>query len=158
MEIQKCMKDASFYQCKVIATFDGKYSSWIGGSTLSSLSTFEDQWISLREYNEHGPSIVNRKCIQLVLLLSTLVVFPENIFKSWTDLVRKKLKRVWKNQNGIIMRQCCECQSKSDFRLKLLSGKVLFVDCRIVLIINHNDLYDCSNDSYSEYVINITIY
>lgn len=39
-----------------------KYSVWIGGSILSSLSTFEQMWISKQEYDESGPGIVHRKC------------------------------------------------------------------------------------------------
>jgi len=38
------------------------YSVWIGGSILSSLSTFEEMWISKNEYDEAGPAIVHRKC------------------------------------------------------------------------------------------------
>ena len=47
---------------KVIAPPERKYSVWIGGSILSSLSTFEEQWIKKEEYDESGPSIVHRKC------------------------------------------------------------------------------------------------
>ena len=47
---------------KVIAPPERKYSVWIGGSILSSLSTFEEMWISKGEYDEAGPSIVHRKC------------------------------------------------------------------------------------------------
>eukprot|EP01084_Bolivina_argentea_P175439 303819_1 len=39
-----------------------KYSAWIGGSILASLSTFEAMWITSTEYNESGPQIVHRKC------------------------------------------------------------------------------------------------
>ena len=47
---------------KVIAPPDRKYSAWIGGSVLASLSTFQQIWISKQEYDEYGPSIVHRKC------------------------------------------------------------------------------------------------
>jgi len=47
---------------KIIAPPERKYSVWIGGSILSSLSTFEEMWITMDEYNESGPSIVHRKC------------------------------------------------------------------------------------------------
>jgi len=39
-----------------------KYSSWIGGSILASLSTFQEMWISKEEYDESGAGIVHRKC------------------------------------------------------------------------------------------------
>ncbi len=47
---------------KVVAPPERKYSVWIGGSILSSLSTFQSMWISKEEYDEAGPSIVHRKC------------------------------------------------------------------------------------------------
>ena len=39
-----------------------KFSSWIGGSILSSLGTFHQLWLSLAEFEEHGASIIERKC------------------------------------------------------------------------------------------------
>jgi len=47
---------------KIIAPPERKYSVWIGGSILSSLSTFEEMWINKEEYDESGPAIVHRKC------------------------------------------------------------------------------------------------
>merc|ERR1711991_683082 len=45
-----------------LAPPERKYSVWIGGSILASLSTFQQMWISKQEYDESGPSIVHRKC------------------------------------------------------------------------------------------------
>lgn len=47
---------------KVVAPPERQYSVWIGGSILSSLSTFQQMWVSKSEYEEMGPSIVHRKC------------------------------------------------------------------------------------------------
>lgn len=47
---------------KVVAPPERKYSVWIGGSILASLSTFQEMWISKQEYSESGPRIVHRKC------------------------------------------------------------------------------------------------
>jgi len=47
---------------KVIAPPERKYSVWIGGSILASLSTFQQMWITKQEYDESGPAIVHRKC------------------------------------------------------------------------------------------------
>ena len=47
---------------KIIAPPERKYSVWIGGSLLASLSTFQQMWISKQEYDEIGPTIVHRKC------------------------------------------------------------------------------------------------
>ncbi|KAH8080308.1 hypothetical protein JL720_8999 [Aureococcus anophagefferens] len=52
----------STMKIKVIAPPERKYSVWIGGSILSSLSTFQSMWISKAEYDESGPAIVHRKC------------------------------------------------------------------------------------------------
>jgi len=47
---------------KVVAPPERKYSVWIGGSILASLSTFQSMWIKKEEYDEAGPAIVHRKC------------------------------------------------------------------------------------------------
>eukprot|EP01084_Bolivina_argentea_P175434 303814_1 len=47
---------------KIIVPPERKYSAWIGGSILSSLSTFQDMWITKDEYSSSGPGIVHRKC------------------------------------------------------------------------------------------------
>ncbi|CAI5981839.1 unnamed protein product [Closterium sp. NIES-64] len=62
---------------RVVAPPERKYSVWIGGSILASLTTFEQvgvmrddrrgmgvlwMWITREEYEEYGPSIVHRKC------------------------------------------------------------------------------------------------
>ncbi|KAF7285219.1 actin, cytoplasmic [Rhynchophorus ferrugineus] len=47
---------------KIIAPPERKYSVWIGGSILASLTTFQQMWISKQEYDESGPGIVHRKC------------------------------------------------------------------------------------------------
>eukprot|EP01024_Parvocaulis_polyphysoides_P045469 TRINITY_DN42603_c0_g1_i3.p1 TRINITY_DN42603_c0_g1~~TRINITY_DN42603_c0_g1_i3.p1 ORF type:complete len:386 (+),score=54.21 TRINITY_DN42603_c0_g1_i3:28-1158(+) len=47
---------------KVVAPPERKFSVWIGGSILSSLSTFQQMWIAKQEYEEAGPTIVHRKC------------------------------------------------------------------------------------------------
>ncbi|PKI52977.1 hypothetical protein CRG98_026557 [Punica granatum] len=47
---------------KVVAPPERKYSVWIGGSILASLSTFQQMWISKGEYDESSPAIVHRKC------------------------------------------------------------------------------------------------
>merc|ERR1712164_21293 len=40
---------------KVVAPPERKYSVWIGGSILSSLSTFQAMWVKKEEYDESGP-------------------------------------------------------------------------------------------------------
>jgi len=52
----------STMKIKIIAPPERKYSVWIGGSILASLSTFQEMWISKQEFDEAGPGIVHRKC------------------------------------------------------------------------------------------------
>merc|ERR1712046_478211 len=52
----------STMKVKIISPPERKYSVWIGGSIVASLSTFQAMWITKQEYDEAGPSIVHRKC------------------------------------------------------------------------------------------------
>ncbi|PHT50543.1 Actin-7 [Capsicum baccatum] len=52
----------SHTKIKVIAPPERKNNTWIGGSILASLSTFQKMWIAKAEYDESGPAIVHRKC------------------------------------------------------------------------------------------------
>eukprot|EP00095_Tigriopus_kingsejongensis_P010354 maker-scaffold1185_size56580-snap-gene-0.15 protein:Tk10354 transcript:maker-scaffold1185_size56580-snap-gene-0.15-mRNA-1 annotation:"alpha skeletal muscle b-like isoform x2" len=56
----------STIKIKIIAPPERKYSVWIGGSILASLSTFQQMWISKQEYDECGPSIVHRNSSNVV--------------------------------------------------------------------------------------------
>jgi actin len=47
---------------KIVVPPERKYSAWIGGSILASLSTFQCMWITKADYDESGPAIVLRKC------------------------------------------------------------------------------------------------
>ena len=61
-EVQKLAPQNIASKVKVIAVPERKYCVWIGGSILSSISTFSCMWITKEEYQESGPSIVHRKC------------------------------------------------------------------------------------------------
>ena len=48
----------------VIAPDERRYTAWIGGSILATLATFpKDMWITREEYDESGPTSVNRICV-----------------------------------------------------------------------------------------------
>lgn len=47
----------------VVSPPERKYSVWIGGSILASLSTFSQIVVLRKDYDETGPSIVHQKCI-----------------------------------------------------------------------------------------------
>ena len=52
-----------------------KYSVWIGGSILASLSTFHNAWCTKQEYDESGPGIVHRsKCVYQNTVASSITV------------------------------------------------------------------------------------
>ena len=61
--MEKEMKSLVPETTKINIVAPRKYSSWIGGSILASLSTFKQMWISKQEYDESGPRIVNLKCL-----------------------------------------------------------------------------------------------
>jgi len=42
---------------------DRIHSVWIGGSILASLSTFQQMYITRKEYDEVGSSVVSKKCL-----------------------------------------------------------------------------------------------
>lgn len=53
------------YKVKLLATTtqaERRFSTWIGGSILASLGTFQQMWMTKQEYDEHGASLVERKC------------------------------------------------------------------------------------------------
>jgi len=47
---------------KTIATKERKYATWIGGSILTSLGSFQSQWVTMQDYEEIGPRVVHSKC------------------------------------------------------------------------------------------------
>ncbi len=61
-EVQKLAPRNISSKVKVIAIPERKDCVWIGGSILSSISTFSCMWITKEEYQEAGPAIVHRKC------------------------------------------------------------------------------------------------
>ena len=46
---------------KVIARADRKYAAFKGASTVTSLSSFEDRWVTREQYEDYGCAIINRK-------------------------------------------------------------------------------------------------
>ncbi|RKP17211.1 actin-like 6B, isoform CRA_b, partial [Rozella allomycis CSF55] len=44
------------------SSIERRYGSWIGGSILGSLGTFQQLWVSRQEYEELGVSIIDRRC------------------------------------------------------------------------------------------------
>lgn len=54
----------SMYKCKVIATkntIERRYAAFIGGSVLSSLGSFQQLWLSKKEYEEYGMTLATQR-------------------------------------------------------------------------------------------------
>jgi len=57
--------DPQAYNLKTIIPTDSaerRFSTWIGGSILGSLTTLEQMWISKKEYEEFGKELVHKRC------------------------------------------------------------------------------------------------
>jgi actin-related protein len=52
----------SAIKVKVIAPNERRFSVWIGGSILSSLTSFQTMWVTKAEFEEEGARIVHKKC------------------------------------------------------------------------------------------------
>jgi len=61
-EIQKLAPSTISSKIKVVTPVERKYSTWIGGSILSHLTSFQCMWITKSEFDEVGKSIVRKKC------------------------------------------------------------------------------------------------
>ena len=61
-EIKALVPELMKEEIKVFASPERKYATWIGGTILSNISTFESCWITKDEYEEYGETIVRRKC------------------------------------------------------------------------------------------------
>lgn len=46
---------------KIMAPAERKYTTWQGGSILASLESFAPMWITKKEYDEYGVTIVHKK-------------------------------------------------------------------------------------------------
>jgi actin-related protein len=47
---------------RIVSPENRSTACWVGGSILSTLSTFQQMWITRLEYDEYGPAIVGQKC------------------------------------------------------------------------------------------------
>jgi actin beta/gamma 1 len=61
-EIKALAPESMKEEVRIIASPERKFATWIGGSIISSISTFKSQWITKIEYEESGDTIVHRKC------------------------------------------------------------------------------------------------
>ncbi|KAJ8519079.1 hypothetical protein ONZ45_g3899 [Pleurotus djamor] len=66
---------------KIIAPPERKYSVWIGGSILASLTSFQTLWCPKEEFEEFGPSIVYRRTY-FNFWLAKFLLIADNIFRT----------------------------------------------------------------------------
>uniref|UniRef100_A0A1I8FF41 Actin-related protein 8 n=1 Tax=Macrostomum lignano TaxID=282301 RepID=A0A1I8FF41_9PLAT len=52
---------------KLVAPAERDFATWIGGSILASLSTFQERWVSRRQYEEFGPRVMPWPTIRQLL-------------------------------------------------------------------------------------------
>ena len=45
-----------------VNTIERKSTTWIGGSILASLGSFQQMWLSKQEYEEHGAGLIHKRC------------------------------------------------------------------------------------------------
>merc|ERR1712107_96183 len=74
---------SSTIKIKIIAPPERKYSAWIGGSILASLSTFQQMWISKRSTTSAAPPSSTASASKLPIpsktnTTSTLDLYPTN--------------------------------------------------------------------------------
>lgn len=43
-------------------TIERRHGAWIGGSVLGSLGSFQPLWLTAKEFAEHGPAYIDKKC------------------------------------------------------------------------------------------------
>ena len=81
---------------KIVAPPERKYSVWIGGSILASLSTFQNLWCSKQEYDESGPGIVHRSMSHRLDLTVKFLTWVQNASKH-VENVRPDVGGLWQN-------------------------------------------------------------
>ncbi|XP_029469102.1 actin-like [Rhinatrema bivittatum] len=59
---KELLKHQPQHKSNVLSVPEREYSTWLGGSILASLTSFQSCWIHAQQYKEYGPHIVYRKC------------------------------------------------------------------------------------------------
>jgi actin, other eukaryote len=86
---ERIEKELKFYRSNEIKVLDPperKYSTWIGASILSSLSTFKDKYITKEEFHEFGGRILNYQCFNNVHSLHRIQEL-DSIFQMLTKMM-----------------------------------------------------------------------
>lgn len=54
-------KVSSDIKVQILAPIERKFSTWVGGSVLTSIPAFENHWITASQFEEQGESIIYRR-------------------------------------------------------------------------------------------------
>ena len=60
-EIKGLVPESMKEEVKVIASPERTIHAWIGGSIISSISTYESKWVTKKDYEEKGVKIIQWK-------------------------------------------------------------------------------------------------
>ncbi|KAK4396235.1 actin [Sesamum angolense] len=95
----------SSMKIKVVAPPERKYSVWIGGSILASLSTFQQMWIAKAEYDESGAAVLPRQFQKLGSMITTPpgLLFCMQAVSSFPDSCSTSVLRL---TNGVLSVLC----------------------------------------------------
>merc|ERR1712080_436158 len=91
----------STMKIKIIAPPERKYSVWIGGSILASLSTFQAMWISKQEYDESGPPLCTGSASKLVMTGIVMLKYIQFVFEKHAHFINNLCVKCW-SRNDII--------------------------------------------------------
>jgi len=61
-EIGALIPPHSDLRARIIAPPERHHTVWFGGFILSSLSTFDDEWVTRKRYDEYGATLVHKMC------------------------------------------------------------------------------------------------
>ena len=61
-ELQNMFPQARVRVSAPMNSVERKCAGWIGGSIIASLGSFHQMWVSKKEYEENGPSIIEKRC------------------------------------------------------------------------------------------------
>merc|ERR1712223_147688 len=100
----------STIKIKIIAPPERKYSVWIGGSILASLSTFQQMWISEHAF---ATRLLRSSTITLAQISSSMLSHLESTSTMWS-LYNFSLANHWSGSGLVIWEPPARCSSSRD--------------------------------------------
>eukprot|EP01083_Nonionella_stella_P236245 829918_1 len=147
---------------KISAMPEPKYTTWIGGSILSSFSTFEEQWITKTEYDDYGPGIVHRKCDNMDLDVDSTTrskVHNANVYNDNDDVkcnvcdrLREKMERIKSEKDSaqLIVNEILTKQTEIDTQTTGLKQEMNRITAEEAELVRANKQLESQNTSLME--------